>query len=273
MIRDLEQSIDCRLFERSTRSVGLTQAGKELLPAIRRTVTELSGAIEEASERDASREKVLRLGVTPLIASSILPQVLRDFSLSHPDWRAEVADMDRGLIEQGVEEGVLDAGFGAFFQKAAGVRRRQLFPAELMLARPPQNRHSPSKSPLPWNRIDPESLIALPDSNPIQQLVDRLVPHASSTPARRRRGTYSHLETVLAMVEAGLGVAVVPSFAAVAGKRWKVSLAPLEPRVAVDYFVITRSGQQACPALESFSESLRTHAQGEPAIKASSRQS
>ncbi len=257
MIRELEQSLDCRLFERSTRSVSLTAAGRDLLPTVRKTVADLSGAIQDVSARNAGQEQVLRLGVTPLIASSILPQVLQAFALRHPDWRAEVADLDRGLIEQGVENGTLDAGFGAFFQKSAGIRRRQLFPAELMLAQPPDAPRR--KTALAWNRIDPEKLISLPAGNAIQQRVDRLLP-----PAPRRRGTYSHLETVLAMVEAGLGEAVVPSFSAVAGRRWRVRLQALAPRVAVDYFVISRSGRPLNAALEGFSQCLRQAAQGVP---------
>jgi DNA-binding transcriptional LysR family regulator len=93
--------------------------------------------------------RVLRVGVTPLIASSILPQVLRACSEAQPEWRVEVADMDRSLIQQGVEDGTLDAGFGAFFQKTAGLRRRRLFPAELVLAQSAEHAARTRRAPLP----------------------------------------------------------------------------------------------------------------------------
>src|SRR5690606_12085815 len=90
-----------------------------------------------------------------------------------------------------------------------------------------------------WPQVDRARLIALPDQNPIQKLVDRHLGPRGDGPAR----VATHLETVLAMVEAGLGQAVVPSFAAVAGKRWRVRLIPVVPAVAVDYYCITRAGR------------------------------
>lgn len=64
----------------------------------------------------------------------------------------------------------------------------------------------------------------------------------------------THLETVLAMVEAGLGQAVVPSFAAVARRRWRVSLVPVAPRVAVDYYCIMRAGQGDGERIDAFAQ-------------------
>ena len=127
MVREFEQTVECRLFERSTRAVLLTDAGRTLLPVAQRTVDELGETMRQLAAANKPQARVLRVGVTPLIASSILPQVLRAYAEAQPEWRVEVADMDRGLIQQGVEDGTLDAGFGAFFQKAAGLRRRGLF--------------------------------------------------------------------------------------------------------------------------------------------------
>ena len=167
MVREFEQAVGCRLFERSTRAVLLTDAGRTLLPVAQRTVDELGGTMRQLAA--ANKPQV---GVTPLIASSILPQVMRAYAEAQPEWRVEVADMDRGLIQQGVEDGTLDAGFGAFFQKTAGLRRRGLFPAELVLAQPAALAPKTRRALLSWQRLDPASLIVLPPGNPIQQLID-----------------------------------------------------------------------------------------------------
>jgi DNA-binding transcriptional LysR family regulator len=261
MVREFEQSIGSRLFERSTRAVLLTDAGRTLLPVAQRMVDELGGTLRQLAAASTPQARVLRVGVTPLIASSILPQVLRACSAAQPEWRVEVADMDRSLIQQGVEDGTLDAGFGAFFQKAAGLRRRGLFPAELVLAQSAEHAARTRRAPLPWQRLDPASLIVLPSSNPIQQLIDRHVPRMPDVANLPPRRVYSHLETILAMVESGLGQAVVPSFAALTGTRWRVQLRALTPRVALDYAIVTRSGRRDSAGLTAFVDCLRAAAQ------------
>jgi len=237
MVRDLETQLDCRLFERTTRAVRLTPAGQSLLPVAQRTVQDLGAAVAQLGALGAHAKARLRIGVTPLIASSVIPDVLKRFQNLAPQLRVEVLDVDRNQIAAHVESGDLDAGFGAFFTRVSGIRRQTIFPARLALAVPLAKNHH--RSTVRWEQIDHDGLIALPDDNLLQRLVNQHLGIRSDTSAR----VVTHLESVLAMVEAGLGIAVVPSFAAVARKRWKVKLVPITPSVAVDYYCITRAGK------------------------------
>ncbi|SAI27265.1 LysR family transcriptional regulator [Bordetella ansorpii] len=236
MIRELEEQADCRLFERTTRAVRLTEAGLRLLPVAERAVRELGSTLGELGTLSAPAGRI-KVGVTPLIACSVMPEVLRRFQLLLPDTRVDVADVDRSEIQLRVERGELDAGFGAFFSRVSGIRRSAVFPARLVLA--VAHGQWKGKARARWDDIDPARLISLPADNAIQKMVDRHVGLADA--GLRREAT--HLETVLAMVEAGLGHAVVPSFAAVAGRRWRVRLVPIEPVAPLDYYCITRAGR------------------------------
>ncbi|OZI72649.1 MULTISPECIES: LysR family transcriptional regulator [Bordetella] len=246
MVRDLETQLDCRLFERTTRAVRLTPAGQALLPVAQRAVHDLGAAVAQLGALGASGRDRLRVGVTPLIACSVIPEVLKRFHKLAPQLRVEVMDLDRSLIAARVESGDLDAGFGAFFTRVSGIRRRTVFPARLALAVP--RLAGDRRRSVRWQQIDRDSLIALPDENPIQRLVNQHLGVQGDAPAR----VVTHLETVLAMVEAGLGQAVVPSFAAVASNRWQVRLVPVAPAVAVDYYCITRAGQGDSERIDTF---------------------
>lgn len=245
MVRDLETQLDCRLFERTTRAVRLTPAGERLLPVAQRTVQDLGAAVAQIGALGASTRGRLRVGVTPLIASCVIPDVLKQFRQLAPHLWVDVSDLDRSLIAAKVESGELDAGFGAFFSRVSGIRRQTIFPARLTLAVPRVD--GDKRLSIRWPQIDRDNLIALPDVNPIQKLVSHhLGLHGESG------RTVTHLETALAMVESGLGQAVVPSFAAVGNKRWNVRLIPIVPRVAVDYYYITRAGQGETEQINTF---------------------
>ena len=246
MVRDLETQLGCRLFERTTRAVRLTPAGQSLLPVAHRTVQDLGAAVAQLGALGASARDRLRVGVTPLIACSVIPDVLKRFHQLEPRLRVDVMDLDRSLIAAKVESGELDAGFGAFFTRVSGIRRQTVFPARLVLAVPGVD--GDRRKSVRWPQIDRDSLIVLPDENPIQKLVNRHLGIQGDASPRM----VTHLETVLAMVEAGLGQAVVPSFAAVANQRWKVRLVPITPGVALDYYCITRAGQGDAEPIDAF---------------------
>lgn len=248
MVRDLEEQLSSRLFERTTRVVRLTPAGAQLLPVVERTVRELSDAAAGIASMERPRRNHARIGVTPLIACSVIPEVLKRLQQIAPEVDVDVVDLDRALIQQQVEGGQLDAGFGAFFNRVSGIRRRSLFQWQAVLACAPAAR--PKRRAVRWGDIAPEGLISLPRDNPIQQLVDRRL---GSPPAQATAGrTVTHLETAMALVEAGLGQAVVPSFAAVARSRWRVGFIKVEPVVELDYYCITRAGRPGSALVDQF---------------------
>lgn len=248
MVRELEDQLNCRLFERTTRVVRLTPAGERLLPIVERAVRELGAAAADVASLERPRRNRARIGVTPLIACSVIPAVLKRFRQVAPEADVDVADLDRALIQRQVEHGELDAGFGAFFNRVSGIRRRALFQWHPVLATAPGARRAAGS--VAWSDIDAGGLISLPPDNPIQQLVDRQLRHAPVDAAAGR--VVTHLETAMALVEAGLGQAVVPSFAAVARSRWRVRFVPVEPVVALDYYCITRAGRPASPVVDAF---------------------
>lgn len=254
MIRELEEQAACRLFDRTTRAVSLTTAGQRLLPVAERSVHDLSQTIGELGAYEAASADRLKVGVTPLMASYVVPEVLRRLRRLAPGARVEIFDVDRVLIQQGVESGELDAGFGAFFSRVSGIRRSAIFPATLMLAVP--DGENKDGRPVRWRDVDPDSLIVLPPDNAVQKMVDKhlgLPSGASGLPQ-----TVTHLETALALVGARLGHAVVPSFVSVAGRRWRVRLLPIEPVVALDYYFITRSGRPDPPLVAQFAREFRS---------------
>jgi DNA-binding transcriptional LysR family regulator len=262
MVRDIEQQLDCRLFERTTRAVALTEHGLAFLPVATRVLADLDAAAASLGQLSAEGRRRLVVGATPVVASSILPQACQAFALTHPGVQVQVHDIDRAQVHAGVQNSELDAGFGVFLDAASGVRRTPLLDTELVLV---QRAGERGAGPVRWSELQGGApLLSLPHRNPIQKLVDARV--KNDAPGESRQ-VFNQLHTALAMVEAGMGRAVLPSFVAAAARRYAVVLRPIvRPRVPLEFYEITRAGAPRNALLEEFGRCLvavmKQHAQG-----------
>lgn len=257
MMKDLEGQLDCRLFDRTTRSVSLTEEGQQLVPVATRLISELQ-AVRDAIHRVSSRAtSLLTIGVTPTIATSVMPVAAQAFARLHPDVTLRVRDIGRQAIQEGVAAGALDVGFGAFFKPASGIERRPIAVFGLMQMSTSEvgARAGLRSRKLRWGDLGDEPLLALPQHNPIQVLIDEQL-HRIGLSGRQRM-EFENIQTLLGMSEAGLGSAILPSFVLAAAQRYALSAQLLiEPEVPVSYFQITRKGRPAAPAVADLASIL-----------------
>jgi DNA-binding transcriptional LysR family regulator len=251
-IRELEGQLCCRLFERTTRSVELTAAGREFLPVATSVVGSLEAVTLQLQHLGQYGVSRLRLGFTPMLASNVVPDVLDEFQRQFPSVRVEVVDAGPQELQQYVDSDELDAAFGAFEQKISGMSQLQIIPATLMLVYTDQ--FSDVEELITWPQVFGYPLIALSDKSPIQQLVNSM---AKKTGADiRSRMVVNQLDTALGMVEKGFGVAVFPSFAHTACRRYKVYTANIFPPVSINYFRIMKAGKDASAAIDGITQLL-----------------
>ena len=258
MMKDLEAQLDCRLFDRTTRSVSLTEEGLQLVPVADRLVTELQAVRDAIHHVSFKARSVLTVGVTPVVAASVMPQTAKAFAKAHPDVALKVRDIDRQAIQEGVATGAIDAGFGAFFRPASGIERRliSVFPLTQFRAKPRAGAGPSRTRRLRWADLGDEPLLALPQSNPIQALIDEHL-HRVGLGARPRI-EFDNIQTLLAMAEAGLGSAILPSFVRPAARRLLLTERLLvEPEVPVSYHQITRKGKPPAPTVNELGLALQ----------------
>jgi DNA-binding transcriptional LysR family regulator len=122
VIRGLEDQLDVRMFHRTSRSISLTQAGRELLQRITPALGEVSEALDRARASGGRPSGLLRLNVPRVASALIVEPMIGRFLSTYPDIRLEVVTSD-GLVD------IVAEGFDA------GIRRdRRLAPG--MIARP-----------------------------------------------------------------------------------------------------------------------------------------
>ncbi|MBZ9934772.1 LysR family transcriptional regulator [Mesorhizobium sp. BR1-1-16] len=112
-IASIERRLGVRLFNRTTRSVRLTDAGADFLERIRPALREISEAVEMVNRFRATPAGLLRLNGSEGASQRVLPLVL-DFLAAYPDMRVDIAS-DGRLVD------IVATGFDAGLRLAEAV--------------------------------------------------------------------------------------------------------------------------------------------------------
>ncbi|NNU68395.1 LysR family transcriptional regulator [Rhizobium sp. WYCCWR 11152] len=121
-VRALEERVGAVLFIRTTRSVGLTEAGERFLLRAKPAFEELVAASEVARELGQRPAGLLRLTVPPAVVPILLEPLIASFCQSFPEIEVEVA----------VNEGLVDIAAEGF---DAGIRLGQFIAADMVAVR------------------------------------------------------------------------------------------------------------------------------------------
>ena len=256
LVREMEKQLGCRLFERTTRVVSLTPEGRRLLPVVERLLTDLDDVAAELGAAGDAARRTLRIAATPLVSSHLLPQVFTTFRTAHPQVSLRLFDADLRDVEAMVAAGDADMGLGFFFKAAAGLERTPVGRFHLMRVSPCAGAgEAPPIGTAPWSALRGAELVGLPPGNPIQQVIDQHLAAAGRTDAQRP--VFNFFGTLISMVEAGFGTAVMPTFALAACRRHRVRTDVLvKPKVGMDFYRITKRGAHETEAMQAFVATL-----------------
>ena len=256
LIRELENQLGIRLFDRTTRQVVLTAAGTQLLTVVQRNLRELDDAMLGVT-RPGQTSACLSFGAPPSWSSGVLADAIRAFKLRHRDLQLHLVDVDVATIQQKVEAGELDMGLGFFFKHLPGIRRIPLCRFSLMVVRPRASNAS-ARACTTWAALKDERIISLQPSVPLRQLVDRQLARAGVV--NQPSLVVHYLNTQIAMVAAGEGIAIVPSFLLPECQSRKLTMSRLvNPVVSLDFLQIRRAGKKLRPIADEFTSFLRDH--------------
>ena len=240
-IAGLEREFGCELFERLGRGGKLTPAGDALVGPARRTLRSFAlaqGAVRGATDAGFGRISVISHGPW---AVETLVRVIGEFRQLHPAVQVTVADpVQRAEVAARVRSGDMDLGL--LEGRPPGGRlltSHWLVDHELVAVLPPRSlTHLMSAS---ISDLVPAGLISTPVGTELRSMVDAQLEHAGM-PVEVAVET-AHLATVVPLVLAGAGVALLPEGMAVeaAAKGARV-LRLVQPSHAAVH-VIWRKGQ------------------------------
>jgi LysR family transcriptional regulator, carnitine catabolism transcriptional activator len=255
LIREFEKELGFRLFDRTTRHVALTSSGTEMVRIAQQSLQNLDSVVARIGHSTSEAKQSFSLGAPPLIAANIVAPALREFRLHNESFRIDLFDERAPILQSLVQKGKLDMALG-IFGPATGLRRVPFLRFPLVVIRPERDQEL-KRASITWSALKELRLISLQSSSPIQQLVDKHVSKAGG--AVSQTVSVNLLDTQIAMVEAGEGIAVVPSYALLASRNRRVVMSRLiNPVAEVEFSLISYRGKKLPPVAGAFIEFLKS---------------
>ncbi len=223
----LERELGTPLFDRSRRTIRLTAAGAALLPEARRLLTDLDETLRTVRNIGDGTVGRLTVGFVPSAINGTLPDLLREFRATHPAVELTLREMTPDALLRAVHDRRLDLAVLYLPITEPDLAQRHLASEDLLLALP-EGHPAAAASTVALADVADEPFVLLErhDVPGLHAAITALFADAGITPRVAQRGVWL-IQTVLGLVAAGTGLAVVPSSAS-ALRRRGVTLRPLK---------------------------------------------
>jgi DNA-binding transcriptional LysR family regulator len=254
-IKSLEAEIGTQLLARTRRHVELTTAGSVFLREAREILSRVEQAT--AAARRAGRGEIgeLAVGFVTIADYNVLPRVLSEFRAQHPSVRLTLREATTDAQLRDLAEQRIDLGFVLAPIQDDGLTTRPLLSEPLVAALPQGDALARGRASLPLSRLADLPFILFP-RHMAPGLYDDVVGFC------RRAGFIPRIEqeavqmqTIISLVSAGLGVALIPASMRNLGRSGVVYRALREKSPRTELLVAWRKGDNA-PALHRFVECI-----------------
>ena len=255
LVVELESSLDFKLFERSTRKVALSAAGKEFYGSAQTVLKHLRLAEVAATDLRNRAAGLVRIAAPMVIASTILPPLIRDYTLERPKLVVRIRDAAVEQLTDVVASGEVDLAIGPDRPGSDAVLHTPLFssPWVLWCAK---NHPLALPKQLQWADVRAHALITAGRDHEIS--VAQMGAALPEEERIRPREVVDHISTAFGMAAAGLAVTVSPAYVAPWAKRQGLVMRRIvDPEVVRQVCLYRSAHRVASPATEGFAEYLK----------------
>ena len=258
-IKALEEELGAALFERNRREVRLTRFGAEIAlrtSGILQSLDDLEGYARASRGGLAGK---LRIGVIPTIAPYLLPSLVAELTRLHDGLDLHVRETLTPKLVQELNEGRLDLAIVALPVSEPSLTETALFAEDFVLVRPRRDEGKPVPN---RDALREMRLLLLEEGHCFRdQALSFCSRHAQAVQPRDLLDA-SSLSTLVQMVEAGLGVTLIPEMAiALETRSASVSIARFaEPQPSRTVGMIWRRASPLAQQLTQITEVVQRSA-------------
>jgi LysR family carnitine catabolism transcriptional activator len=206
LLRELEDRLRVKLFDRTTRSLRRTNATEEAYEYARRVLAEIDSMRHAMSQIADSQRGTLRIAATATVVQTILPDVLRQFSERHPSVKVLIDDCAPGDFVERIMSERVDCGVGTLEAPVPGLEER-IFLSDPVVAAAPSSLFGTAQ-PIRWTELDRFATITVRAGYGIRRRIEQAALQAGLDLRITRE--VALFPTAVALAAGGQGVAIVP---------------------------------------------------------------
>lgn len=246
ILSDLEAEYGFSLLRRSRGGIELTEAGRLVLPKMQEILRGEQALAECVDEIRNANAGTVRVGVFTSVAVHWLPGMIRAFQAEHPGAHLEMRNGDYHDVDQWLREGSVDLGF-VTLPAPAGMRTIPLEEDPLVAILPRDHRLA-RLDQIPIEELGQDPFISLLQSS--DHDIHRALDNAGVHP--NIKFTTKDDYAILAMVEQGLGISIVPQLL-IRGRGQNLAVRPLVPHASRTIALAIPEGE-ALPVVNAFAQ-------------------
>ncbi|MBB4144432.1 DNA-binding transcriptional LysR family regulator [Rhizobium rhizoryzae] len=227
-----------------------TALGNQFIPLVRRMLEEFDGSLFAIKDPGVNRGGLVTIACLPTAAFYFLPTVIRQFNEEYPNIRFRILDLPATDGLQAVARGEVEFGINIMGNSDPDLTFDRIVEDPFVLAARKEHPLA-SMERVGWGDLEPYHLITVHRSSGNRTLLDAAL--ARSNIKLRWFYEVTHLSTSLGLVEAGLGISVLPRMATPQGDHPFLITRPIgQPEISRTIGVVRRRGGALSPAAERF---------------------
>ncbi len=210
-IAKLEDELGGPLFERTRKGGRLTARGETFLPRARAILEEMQAAREDAKALSGLTLGKVSLGCMPTTGAHLLPPILTRFRKAYPKIQVHLKEESSPDLAGDLEQGEVELAIMDEAGLRPGLDHQTILTEELLLALPARHALA-GKGALALPQTAEEPFILMKSGHGFRQITLNLYRKAGLEPKVVFES--GGIETVQALVAAGLGISLVPRMVA-----------------------------------------------------------
>jgi DNA-binding transcriptional LysR family regulator len=211
-IKQLEEQLGVPLFQRTTRRVELTAEGEQLMISGRKAMAEIESGLANIQQAADVQQGRLAFACVPTVSSTRLPVILTTFAKKYPGITVHVRELANQELLEAVRRREVDFGIGPMPEpgRRTDLEFTPVFVDEYC-AMLPRSYQDGGRSGISLRELSRMPLLKLSTSTAFREHLDEAL-RANGLPVETNY-EFVHVNTLIAMAEAGLGVALLPRIA------------------------------------------------------------
>ena len=247
-VRELEGEIGLKLIDRTTREVQLTDVGGNLVSSVSRLLTDLDDALREIREIGEQRRGRVMVAASPTVACRLMPRVVASCVQQFPYIALGLRDDVQSDVVRKVKSGEVDFGviIGPF---SADDLLSESLMTDTFCVVLRDDHPLAAKERVAWADLDGQQLVMLDYASGSRPIIDAAMQEygVSATVVQE----LGHSATVFGLVEAGVGVSVLPWLALPLPAGASLVARPLVPRAERTVELVRRRDRSLSPAAQA----------------------